>query len=145
MKIEDQLAALARVSEARYLAEYRAIRDLLAEEERLQGQIDRLARQALEIRENRTQPGAMQMLGVDILWERTLHRNRAQLNLQLARLRAQKADALEKVRAAFGRKMAVEDLADRVALRTRRDQAERDRQAALQLWLSRKVDRGGRF
>ncbi len=81
---------------------------------------DRLARDA-----TRESPEVIRALGADLLWHKWQADQRAQLNMDLARVLARKSAAVQKVGRAFGRKHAVDTLlqADRAAAIRRAQQA----------------------
>lgn len=107
MTARDTFASVQDVTEARYLAEYRKIQPILAEEARLRGALTRLDDQARAARDVLMDQHAMQATGADIQWQAWVSRTRRQLNVELAQVLARKSAAMEGVRAAFGRREAV--------------------------------------
>ena len=63
-----------------------------------------------QTRQNSALAEGYRVTGADVLWNGWESATRRQLNMELARLRAQKLSALEALRHAFGRKQAVVEL-----------------------------------
>jgi len=105
-----QLNDLKSVSEVLYHREHNAIHVLLIEEGRLRTALMQLDQQASDARKDLQQGDAMQRIGADIVWQRWLTRSRRALNIELATVLAQKSNAMVRVRAAFGRKEAINQI-----------------------------------
>ena len=115
-KMLDQMAA---VTEAQYLIEHIKIKPILAQEAALRGKLAKLDAQIKESREQAANDDAMRMLGADILWRGWHSRSRRQLNIELAQITAQKLTVMDQVRKAFGKKYAVQTMADDERKRTK--------------------------
>ncbi len=131
----ERLTRLLPVARAKYEAEFASIRALLQAEAHCCAQLARLDTLVLEARSQSIEPGPMQMIGADVLFQKNVDRNRAALNRDLARILSRKETALVKVRQAFGRKHSIEVTEARLAEEERRDRAARQREAALTPWL----------
>lgn len=106
------LPALKSVTEAVYQSEYQKLRPVLEAEARVQNQLARLDAQVVQTRQDSAVTDGYQITGTDVLWNGWEAATRRQLNMELARCRAQKLAALQQLRQAFGRKQAVERLND---------------------------------
>jgi len=104
------LSDLEKVTEAAFQKEYTTLRPLLEAEARVQQQLVRLDAQVRQTRQDSTATEGYRVTGTDVLWNGWESATRRQLNMELARLRAQKLAAMDAVRTAFGRKQAVTNL-----------------------------------
>ncbi len=132
---QERLQRLLPVAKAKYEAEFAQVRHLIAAEGRYRTQLARLDALAKEVREQSLTPGPMQVLGVDVLFEKSLDHNRTLLNVELAKVLALKLQAMDKVRHAFGRKQAIETAEAKLAQVAKKKKASRQREAALKPWL----------
>ncbi len=107
-----KLPALKSVTEAVYQSEYQKLRPVLEAEARVQAQLARLDAQVVQTRQDSAVTDGYQITGTDVLWNGWEAATRRQLNMELARCRAQKLAAMQQLRQAFGRKQAVERLND---------------------------------
>ncbi|WP_241481033.1 hypothetical protein [Ruegeria sp. ANG-S4] len=89
-------------------------------EARILQQLARLDNQLAEARTDSSESEGYRVTGTDVLWHRWESTTRRQLNLELARLRAQKMDAMKDLRTAFGRKQAVGELKAQLLNQARR-------------------------
>ncbi|WP_293574034.1 hypothetical protein [Phaeobacter sp.] len=107
-KMLDQMAS---VTEAMYLREHAKVKPILDAEAHLRGQLSKLDRQVKETRDQAHDDLAMKALGADLLWQGWHSKTRRQLNMELAQVTARKLRAMDGLRKAFGRKHAVETMA----------------------------------
>ncbi|WP_420585365.1 hypothetical protein [Ruegeria sp.] len=107
---QDGLSDLQNVTEAAFQKEYNTLRPVLEAEARVQQQLARLDVQVRQSREDCAAAEGYRVTGTDVLWNGWESATRRQLNMELARLRAQKLAALQALRTAFGRKQAVANL-----------------------------------
>ncbi|MVO17898.1 hypothetical protein [Parasedimentitalea huanghaiensis] len=121
-KMLDQMAA---VTEAQYLREHAKIKPILDAESALRGKLTKLDAQMKETRQQSEQDHAMRALGADLLWQGWHSRTRRQLNIELAQVTARKLKAMDQVRKAFGRKHAVQTMADQERKRKKLDQIKK--------------------
>ena len=105
-----QIADLSAVTEAVYQKEFQALHPLLRKEAQLRGQLSRLDAQVSQVRSESHQAEGFHVTGGDVLWHGWESATRRQLNLELAQLRSQKLEAMDRLRKAFGQKQAVETL-----------------------------------
>ncbi|MEX0317842.1 MAG: hypothetical protein AB3N21_07810 [Ruegeria sp.] len=119
------LSRIKQVTEALYLDEYDRMRPVLQEEARLRGQLARLDAQMAQARHDGEHTPGFKPLGADILWQGWESRTRRALNTDLARVQAQKLTAMDRLRAAFGRKEALARLTEAAG-----SEAARKRRAA---------------
>lgn len=120
-KMLDQMAA---VTAAQYMQEHAKIQPALAREAELRGQLAKLNEQVQAAREQASSDHAMKALGADLLWEGWHSRTRRQLNMDLAKATAQKLRMMDQLRTAFGRKHAVETMAETERKRQKAAQAK---------------------
>ncbi len=106
----DKLAQMSRVTEAMYLAEYRKVQTVLQEEARIRGALAQLREQADSERAALAGDMPMQTIGADLLWQAWLERSRKQLNIELSQVLARKSVLMDRVREAFGRRNAVQQM-----------------------------------
>ncbi|MEW2919470.1 hypothetical protein AB1A64_20555 [Ruegeria sp. ANG10] len=104
------LSDLKNVTEAVFQKEYNALRPLLEAEARVQQQLARLDAQVRQSRQDSAAAEGYLVTGTDVLWNGWESATRRQLNMELARIRAQKLSAMDALRRAFGRKQAVTNL-----------------------------------
>lgn len=106
----DVLSGLEKVTDAAFQKEYNKLRPVLEAEARAQHQMARLDAQVQQTRQDSAAAESYRVTGTDVLWNGWEEATRRQLNMELARLRAQKLTAMEALRTAFGRGQAVATL-----------------------------------
>ncbi|NVO56822.1 hypothetical protein HW561_13595 [Rhodobacteraceae bacterium B1Z28] len=104
------MSDLQTVTEAVFQRRFQTLRPVLEAEARIQQQLVKLDAQAHKARQDSSDADGYKITGTDVLWNGWESATRRQLNMELARLRAQKLAALAALRTAFGRKQAVENL-----------------------------------
>ena len=107
MEFED----LKALSQMRYQKEQQTLKKLLVQESAIRADIDRLNQhearaQAVPFADT----AAPRALGADILWKQWLSKTRAALNVDLARVLAQKEQHLSRVRLAYGKVLVSDSL-----------------------------------
>lgn len=107
---QDVFSDLEKVTEATFQKERKLLRPLLEAEASVQQQLARLDAQVQQSRKDSASSEGYRVTGTDILWSSWESASRRQLNLELARIRAQKLTAMEALRTAFGRQQAVAKL-----------------------------------
>ncbi len=112
MMRRKDLTEMEKVTEALYQKEYSALRPTLEAEAKVMQQLARLDDQALQTRRNSARTDGYQVTGTDVLWNGWESSTRRNLNTELARIRSQKLSAMDRLRSAFGRKQAVQNLSD---------------------------------
>ncbi|CUH79791.1 hypothetical protein TRM7557_02576 [Tritonibacter multivorans] len=110
MKQDKMLAQMKAVTNALYLREHAKVKPILDAEAQLRSQIDMLKTQIAQARPIAEESHAIKALGADFLWQQWHTKSRRELNQQLAQVTAQKLQAMDKLRASFGRKHAVETM-----------------------------------
>lgn len=106
----EMLDQTVQVTDALYLREHEAIKEILAQEAEIRGQIARLDAQVAQAAATPQQTHSVRMVGADILWRGWESKTRRQLHTQLAQVQARKLGAMDRLRQAFGRKDAMEKL-----------------------------------
>ena len=102
---------LHSITDAMYLKAQQSLRAILQREAHLRGELRKLDSNAQAVRaDHKPTIGDMRAIGADLLWEGWLVKTRAQLNLELARVLAQKEQNIGRVRKAFGKKTVSEKL-----------------------------------
>ncbi len=111
----DKIAQMAAVTEAVYMNEFQKVQAILSREASLRSSL-------AQLRDQRHAAGSRQMqaIGADLAWQTWRDRSVQQLNLELARVMARKLESLDRVRAAFGRREAVRQLAQKSAEQKKR-------------------------
>ena len=122
---QKKLDQMAAVTEAQYLQEHAKIKPILDAEAAVRGKLSKLDAQMKETRQQGEQDHAMRALGADLLWQGWHSRTRRQLNIELAQVTARKLMAMDKVRKAFGRKQAVQTMADQERKRKKVDRTKK--------------------
>ena len=110
MKQDKMLAQMKAVTNALYLREHAKVKPILDAEAQLRSQIEMLKTQIADSRPIAEESHAIKALGADFLWQKWHTKSRRELNQQLAQVTAQKLQAMDKLRASFGRKQAVETM-----------------------------------
>ncbi len=105
-------ADFSAVTEAAFQKEYQNLKPVLEEEARIKQQLSRLDGQVQKSRVDAGQTKGYQVTGTDVLWSGWESRTRRQLNMELARVTAQKLASMDALRLAFGRQQAVERLSE---------------------------------
>lgn len=123
----DDLIALETLTEAIFRAEHERVRDLNqreAEIRRSLSGLDQARRNARDLPQELLAP--LRQIGGEILWQGWVGQQRATLNRQLARCLAQKATRMAKLRHAYGRNLAVQEMlrAETSTLRSARQRME---------------------
>ncbi|MGV6804945.1 MAG: hypothetical protein ACWA49_12110 [Ruegeria sp.] len=96
----------------------------------------RLENLARQVADPLASPGPMQIIGADVLFQKSLAGNRARLNADLARILARKVEAMDRVRLAFGQKEAIEAILSDAIADLDKARAARRAEAALSPWLT---------
>lgn len=104
----QKLHQTVEVTQALYLREHEAIKEILAQEAEIRAHLARLDAQVTQAATHQTH--SVRLVGADILWRGWESKTRRQLNTQLAQVRARKLSAMDQLRRAFGRKDAMENL-----------------------------------
>ena len=106
------MAQLQDVTKAVFQKEHQALRPVLEAEARIQHQLSRLDAQVQQSRQDMAEAEGYRITGTDVLWNGWESTTRRQLNMELARARAQKLAALDALKGAFGRKEAITSLSE---------------------------------
>ena len=116
----DQMSDVLRVL---YDRESRAISSILAEEGQIRSNLTRLELQVSRNRDACASNHKLLSVGAQLVWQGWTTRTHRQLNMDLARVMAEKLAVLDRVRTAFGRQRAVELIvsAERDALKERQN------------------------
>lgn len=139
--MHDPLNDLANLTDALYQAELSKMREVNAREASLRHDLAEL--ESLQ-RSNMALPQAdlhtVRQIGADVLWEGWVSRTRADLNMQLAQVMAQKARMTTQLRRAFGKQIAAAELLRKAddEKRQRREKRRWQNQDDLQLMKSSK-------
>ncbi|MFK7834726.1 MAG: hypothetical protein AB8B60_00770 [Sulfitobacter sp.] len=125
------LTQLLDVSQARYDEQRQAFTLIVQEESRLRSELARLTKldQASSLRQGSML--TMQAIGADVQWQAWLGRSRTTLNMQLARVLALKDNEQAKVRTAFGKVTALQQILAEELTQRKRAHADRVLQRAM--------------
>ncbi|CAN0584786.1 unnamed protein product [Ectocarpus sp. 12 AP-2014] len=132
----ERLARLMPVARAKYEAEFASVRALLQAESHCRAQLARIEEMSKSVRDQSLEAGPMQLIGADVLFQKSIDKNRSELNRKLAQILAHKETAMIKVRTAFGRKHAIELAEARLAASAAHENEKRQRDRALAPWLN---------
>jgi hypothetical protein len=110
MSARADLEQLLMVSTAQYDHQRQVFAKVVAEEGQLRQELLRLKGLDQIAEENPTAVSNMRVIGADLLWQGWLSRSKSALNMQLARVLAIKAHEQDKVRKAFGKVVALQEL-----------------------------------
>lgn len=140
--IPQDFDALCDVTQALYRAEVARMAQVLQEEKRLRAALARLDAQRAA---NEALPdadlGGLRQIGGDMIWQAWVGRKKAELQSELARVLARKGQMAGKLRRAFGKTEAIEELAataraERHGEARARDASERAQLCVLDKWMS---------
>ncbi len=112
MTAVDELGQMAVLVNAQYEQEQRKFAALIAQENQLRAELDRLD----AMRRTTHLPDAsmvqMQAIGADVIWQGWVGRTKTALNIQLAQVLAQKEHHQGAVRKAYGKVLVVQEMRD---------------------------------
>lgn len=126
-----ELEQLLIVSEARYERQRRVLVKITAEETELRRELMRLSQMAHTADQHETAIDQMRAIGADLLWQSWVGRAKATLNMRLARLLAIKEYEQAKVRQAFGRTIAFNELIEQPKREQRKRRAQQSLSVAI--------------
>lgn len=118
MSTEADLATLLTITQAKYDQQQQSFQKLVAEENRLRGELARLAAALKQSQTEPEQESDMRAIGADILWQGWVGRSKTQLNLKLAQVLALKSHHLAQVKQAYGKVLVVKELQENAAGKT---------------------------
>jgi hypothetical protein len=112
MTLAQELTQLADVVMASYEQQQRQFAKLVAQENKLRAELNRLddMRRATHVPEARV--AKMQAIGADVIWLGWVGRSKTTLNIQLAQILAQKENHQSAVRKAYGKVLVVQQMRD---------------------------------
>ncbi len=123
------LPDLVRAFQAKSLAERAAVQPLLDAEAVLRRELERLSDHEKAARSDLTALVRLGAHGGDVIWEAWLDRQRKKLNSQLARVLAEKVEAMHALRQSEGQRAAAEKLLEMERMAARKaGQAGQDRE-----------------
>ena len=120
----NDLEQLRIVAQARYDQQQQAFAQIIQQEADLRAELTRLAQLNQSVEEVGEDIGQMQAIGADILWRGWLSRSITALNTELARVLARKAREQDRVRQAFGKLTALNELIDQRSNLRRKNRAQ---------------------
>lgn len=126
----DILPKLDAATQALYLREHAKVRDILEEESRIRAGLAKLDLQLQTARDTAQDDPSLRALGADVLWRAWEEKTRRALNMELAQVMARKLQVMDQVKLAFGKKVAVQELA-KLDKRDRHARKEKLREARL--------------
>ncbi|QJF52977.1 hypothetical protein [Roseobacter ponti] len=134
----DKLPGLQRIVETRYMIQRRELSVLLAKEGALRAELMKLDEYARAPTSD--DAGSMRAIGADVIWKSWVGRKKTQLNIQLARILAQKDHHLRQVRKAYGKVLVVSELSDRDKQKTRKRRSEAQLRAAIEMSVNKRFN-----
>jgi hypothetical protein len=105
-----QLRHLEEITRITYQHAQAGFQQVVAQENRLRGEMRRIGVLDKETRSLSPQNNSMKAIGADVLWQGWIGRSKAQINLQLARVLAIKEHHLDAVRKSYGKLLVVQEL-----------------------------------
>jgi hypothetical protein len=119
------LAQLARITEVAFQADQAKMRAALEKETRVEAQLAGL-KTALSERADQVAKDIDPafLAGADLRWKGWVDRQRSALNLRLARLRAERAEATDQMAQAFGRNLVADRLVSEDQAKDRKARAD---------------------
>lgn len=124
MTTSNDLAVLRTITQAKYDQQQLSFQKLIAEENRLREELEKLDRAARVARAEPDGTTEMRAIGADIVWQGWLARSKTQLNLKLAQVLALKLHHLDQVKQAYGKVLVVQELQASTAKEVRRKAAD---------------------
>lgn len=106
----DDLAQLAEVVKAHYEQEQRQFAKLVARENQLRAELERLDEMRRATHAPEASVSQMQAIGADMIWLAWVGRSKTALNIQLAQVLAQKEHLQNAVRKAYGKVLVVQQM-----------------------------------
>lgn len=98
------------MAEAKYLSRRQVYAEILAQENLLRAEFQRIAELDRPVRAQSDRINEMRAVGADLIWRSWVSRSRTSLNLQLVRVLARKEQEKVAVQRAFGKLTALETL-----------------------------------
>lgn len=120
----QDLKQLEAIVQARYQQQQQSLQRLLAEENRLRGELARLDDHLRNTRDHSEEGIPLRAIGADIIWQRWVGQRKSDLNTQLAKVLAIKEHHLVQVRTAYGKLLVVQELIEKEQRSTRKSKAE---------------------
>ncbi|MGV6803339.1 MAG: hypothetical protein ACWA49_03965 [Ruegeria sp.] len=105
-----KLSELERITSVAFEREFRKLRPVLQEEARVQNRLSDLDAQVKRIESDAADTEGYQISGADVAWRAWESTTRKLLNVEMAQIQSRKLERMDELRAAFGRKTAVETL-----------------------------------
>lgn len=106
----EKMADLVRITKLKFQIEYGVVKAVLEEEAQVRADLSRLDDQMAVANQREGSDHTMETVGADILWAGWVDQARRNLNMELAGILARKPHVMERVRMAFGRHQATEEL-----------------------------------
>jgi hypothetical protein len=119
-----QLNQLLVVTQAIYDHQRQAFSEILIQEQKLREELARLSQMNQTTEQQADHLQHMRAIGADLLWQGWLSRTKTALNIKLARILAIKEHEQDKVRQAFGKVVALEELIKGEVQRNRKKSAK---------------------
>lgn len=136
MKPNKQLDAIQQITDMKFSVEQAAFQKLAQEENQLRAELARLAEMLNVSRSDALKPSEMRAIGADVIWQGWIGRNRAALNMKLARVLAQKEQRLGALRTAFGKAHVVQMLIEQHQKKDQTDSRQSQLDTAIEQSLS---------
>ena len=131
-----QLRAMQQITDMKFSVEQAAFQKLAQEETRLRAELARLADMLKVSRSDALEPSEMRAIGADVIWQGWIGRNRAALNMKLAKVLAQKEQRLGALRTAFGKTHVVQVLIEQNQKKEQTDSNQSQLNTAIEQSLS---------
>tara|TARA_R110002126_G_scaffold27055_5_gene91085 strand:- start:555 stop:971 length:417 start_codon:yes stop_codon:yes gene_type:complete len=132
------LTDLHQLTRVHYEREQQSLRKLAQQESLIRAELQRLSDQEKAAFAAAPKDAPMRAIGADVIWLGWVGRSKAQLNMALAQILAQKEHHMARVRIAYGKVLVTEELArkDASARRQARSKVQLETAQETALWRS---------
>lgn len=142
MTSNESLSVLHEIANAYYERQRSDFDLILAQEARLREDLARLDASVPQCDDEESGYARMQMIGADVLWQGWLGRAKTRINMELAQTLARKAQATKRVKDAFGKILALDEMIVTIEKENRKAKERSDLELALQMALTKTPSRG---
>ena len=137
-----RLSDLHQLTRVCYEREQQSLKALVQQETLIRAELSRLKKQEQASHAAAPKDAPMRAIGADVIWLGWVGRSKAQLNIALAQILAQKEHHLDRVRSAYGKVLVTEALDKKDTHARRQAQIKRQLETAQEtaLWRSFESD-----
>ncbi len=136
MTKQDELRQLLIITQARYQIQQQIFQKIVTQENHLRGELRRLDELRHRSQTHAGDASEMRAIGADIIWQGWIGRSKSQLNLQLAKVMANKLHHLAQVRHAYGKVLVAKELVNQTETMIKTTKAQDALSQAIELSLN---------